>query len=239
MKRVIWLLLVVCVLTPATARADDGGWWDVFWKWDTRFVGASSEIHLLCLDGQGRRVIGCEEWFQNFGRLILKGKGPEHNFRVVKDPNATRNEDKFERLKNFNPIKHEVDFHFGYQHSWGDRYDTDKYPAIGGAISAWKLMAMYHWHPADHVALGGGLGNLIISGDRFDTFSRSLITPASLIVYGGGLAYKLELKWIPGGFTSADFGDPGVGYSRPHDWNLSVAIGFDLRRLGSFESKRP
>ena len=57
MKRVAMFVLVcVCVLVPSVAHANDGGWWDWLWKWDAKFMGVGSEIHLLCLDESGNRL---------------------------------------------------------------------------------------------------------------------------------------------------------------------------------------
>jgi hypothetical protein len=39
-----------------------------------------------------------------------------------------------------------------------------------------------------------------------------------------------ELSVIPGGFTGADFGDPGVSYAKENIVNFSAGIGIDLRR---------
>jgi hypothetical protein len=39
------------------------------------------------------------------------------------------------------------------------------------------------------------------------------------------------LGWIPGGFTDAEFGDPGVSYAKENIVNFSIGMGIDLRRI--------
>ena len=51
MKKMALLLAVsVCVLTPSTARANDGGFWDMLFRWDPKFFGFGTDFHILCLD---------------------------------------------------------------------------------------------------------------------------------------------------------------------------------------------
>ena len=240
MKRLpILILMCTILLVPARAGADDGGWWDWLWKWDPKFFGVSSELHLLCLDGNGRRVIGCEEWFRNVGRSFL-GRPVVHEFKVIKDPDAPAPEDKFQKIETFEGIRHEIDFRFGYHRNYGLRYDSRTNPATDGSINVLKLMGMYHYHVNKLIAIGGGAGYLTIYGDRFEPFSRGIITPVSLLIYPvpgwKALALRPEINYITQGFTAADFGDTGAAfsYSKKREWNLSIAVGFDLRRIGEF-----
>ena len=71
MKRTaMFVLLGACLLVQVEARANDGGWWDWLWKWDAKFMGVGTDIHVLCLDSSGNRLAGCENWFKNIGRGI-------------------------------------------------------------------------------------------------------------------------------------------------------------------------
>ena len=64
MKKMALLLAVsVCVLTPSTARANDGGFWDMLFRWDPKFIGFGTDFHIFCLDASRQRIKGCEEWF--------------------------------------------------------------------------------------------------------------------------------------------------------------------------------
>jgi hypothetical protein len=74
------VLMCVClVLTPAIARADDGGFWDMFFRWDTKFFGYGTEFHVLCLNKSGQRVENCEEWFRNL-RHLFRPRNSQHFF---------------------------------------------------------------------------------------------------------------------------------------------------------------
>ena len=216
MKRVAMFVLVcACLLVPLEARANDGGWWDWLWKWDPKFYGFGSEIHLLCLDQSGNRLRGCEQWFKNVGRLII-GK---------------RNE--IQHLVSADVIKHQIDFRFGYYRNYDARYDAPD-PPSDGTINALKLMVMYNYHVTPHVALIGGMGYLPVWGDRFphNPESRGIMSAGLLfhVPKVEWLTVRPELGWIPGGFTGADFGDPGVSYAKENIVNFSIGIGFDLRR---------
>ena len=234
MKRLAtFILMCSCVLVPRSVRADDGGWWDAIWKWDQKFMGASSEIHLLCLDARGRRVEGCEEWFRNVKRSAL-GQPVEHRFAVKNPATATGKEP----LTSYEPIKHEIDFRFGYGRNYGLRYDSSENPPIDGSINVVTLMGMYHYHVTKYVALGAGAGAYLLWGKRFDAFSRTIIKPVSVTLHPfpgwPAFAVRPEVNYIPQGFSAADFGDVGPAYTfhKESDWNVSVAFGFDLRRVG-------
>jgi len=223
------LAILVCIfaLLPTRAGADDGGWLDWLWKWDQRFWGLSGEIHLLCLDDRGRRVTGCEEWFANVGRFIVR-KPIKHQFQVLADPATNR----YDTLQTSIPIRHEIDFRFGYYHNYGKRYDPPN-PEVHGAINVWTPQGMYHYHVNKTVAVGGGAGYVIVYGDRFEQFSRGLLTGALTIYPYKALSIRPELNYITGGFTAADFGDTGPAFtwSKEKEFSFRVLVGFDLRRI--------
>lgn len=242
MKR-LTVLTLVCLfaLVPTRARADDGGWWDWLWSWDPKFVGASSEIHLLCLDDNGRKIFGCEELYTRLWDSLL-GKPIVHHFSVTGDPGAPQ----LPPIQ-FEDIRHEIDFRFGYHHNFGDRYHTPETTgearetlSAQGSINVLKLMGMYHYRFNEYVAVGGGLGFLTIYGEGFSVFSRGILTPVSFLVYPlphwKAFALRPEVNYIPQGFKAADFGDNPTkfSYSNTNEWNLSIAVGFDLRRTGTF-----
>ena len=214
MKRVAMLVLVcVCLLVPLEARANDGGWWDWLWKWDAKFMGVGSEVHLLCLDATGNRLPRCEQWFKNVGRAMI-GRQIQHYVPAE-------------------AIKHQIDFRFGYYWNHGPRYSPPD-PPTEGKLRALKLMAVYNYHVNRYVALTGGMGYLPVWGDRFDGESRGILSTGLLfhIPKVEWLTLRPELSVIPGGFTGADFGDPGVSYAKENIVNFSVGIGIDLRRMG-------
>ena len=246
MKRLAMLILTgMFLMVPARAGADDGGWWDWLWKWDQRFIGASSEIHLVCLDQYGRRVEHCEEWWTNLGRFV-RGKPITHKYRVLKDPDAAALTDRYEALATPADVRDKVDFRFGYGHSVGDRYsNSEDLGAIGDSINVLRLMGMYYRYVNRDVAIGAGVGYLTIWGDRFDVFSRGIFTPLSVIIHPFPgrwkvLALRPEVNYIAGGFKAADFGDDATRFtfSKKHEWNVSIAIGVDFSRVGTVEPIR-
>lgn len=214
MKRVVRFVFVgMCLVAPASAYANDGGWWDWLWKWDAKFMGVNGEIHLLCLDAAGNRLARCEQWFKNVGRAVI-GRPAQHFVA----PEL---------------IKHQIDFRFGYYWNHGPRYDEPDPPA-DGKLRALKLMATYTYHANRFVALTAGSGYLPVWGDRFDGESRGILSTGMLfhIPKAQWLTVRPELSLIPGGFTGADFGDPDVSYAKENIVNFSVGIGIDLRRTG-------
>ena len=59
------LLLVVwlCTLVPAAARADDGGWYEWLQKMSgPTLMGFGSDIHLVCID-KDARAFNCEKFW--------------------------------------------------------------------------------------------------------------------------------------------------------------------------------
>ena len=237
MKHLRIVLLCVCVFVPNLASADDGGWWDALWKWDAKLTGGNTEIHLLCLDGVGRRVIGCEEWFKGMGPLF-KGNGPVHHSAVIDNP-VTHSTVK---INSFDEIKHEINLRVGYYHNYGDRYAAPE-PSIGGSINAVPTIGTYYYHINKYFSVGAGMGVLTIYGDKFDPFMRSILIPASYIIrplpgHGrlGAIILRAEVNYMPEGFTAADFGDGGVShYSNRSEWHTTIGFGFDLRRIGTFQ----
>ena len=107
----MFVLVSVCVLVPSVAHANDGGWWDWLWKWDAKFMGVGSEIHLLCLDDGGDRLAEL--------RAVVQEHRPRHRRKPIQH-----------RLRR--AIKHQIDFRFGYYWNHGTRrYDRRILPATG------------------------------------------------------------------------------------------------------------
>jgi hypothetical protein len=263
MKRLAMVLLILFTLVPGRADADGGGFWDWFWSWDPEFVGGSAEFHLLCLDENGNQIRGCHEHFSNVVKLFKDqtkdrdGKNKNeitHCFRMLANPDAPEPE-----ISDTNPcplgqrysmrtglqIKHKINLLVGYHHNISDRYHeqpTDKQEALSalGSIHVVRFMFMYYRQLHEMVDVGGGIGALRIQGENFTPFARGMITPVSFLFYPikGAKAFvvKPELNYILGGFKAADFGDDPAkfSFSKEHEWNLSISVGFDLFRVGRF-----
>jgi hypothetical protein len=235
-RRATAVLAFVMLLLPALARADDGGWWDWFWKMDPRFMGFSVDFHLVCLDERGRVVHGCEEWFRNM-RHAFKPQDISHTFKVVKDPKATRPE--YETLNTFNKIAHEIDFRVGYHASYGDRYDEAPIDPDAQRINLVKMLGLYRYHVKPWIAVEAGGGYLVFYGDGFSPFARGMLSVGPVInpiskwpAFQVLAAYNYSHK----GITAADFGDNPARFSMNNvpEQNVSIAVGFDLRRIGNF-----
>src|SRR5689334_5696178 len=110
------VLLCVFILTPAAARADDGGFLDWLFRLDPKFRGIASDFHALCLDKDGKKMDGCEEYF---GLWLILHRGVK--------PIA------------FADIKHEVNIRLAYYRTYGDLYPEN----TSDTINALKLMALY------------------------------------------------------------------------------------------------
>jgi hypothetical protein len=217
MKR-LTMLMVVCVflLMPTAAGADDGGWLDFLYRMDMKLVGVGTDIHLLCLNKE-KNAIRCEELFK-IPRLF--------GFRAT-DP------------INFEEIKHEIDFRFGFYWKYGQRF-ADVPDPPDAAVHAWKLMTMYHYHVNPSLSIGGGSGYMVFYGDGFNLFSRGIITPVSVTVYPWkGLTIRPQLSYIMQGLSGANFGDSRTSFSNRGEWNGSIAIGYDFRRKSSASEPRP
>jgi hypothetical protein len=210
------LFLCACLLTPARANADDGGWLDWLYRMDPKFYGAGTEIHLLCLDRSGAEVQHCEQGWKNLRRL-LSGHLPQ---------NETA----------FDAIKHEFDLRVAFYWKYGATFPEIVDPR---ALHALKMMVMYHYHLNRRLELGGGAGLITFSGKDIARVTGGILTPLSVVVApwkgrAPWLTFIVEESYI---VKRVGLGVPGKRFSRDGEWNFSVATGFDLRRMPVFERR--
>ncbi len=198
------LLVIVCSFTPALARAGDGGWVEWLEKWSgPKLIGIGSQIHLLCRDEDGN-PIECERWWG------LK-------------PNNV----------DFDRIKHEVDFRFGFYWMYGSRFSDVQDER---SVKAFRFMGTYDYHALRWLEVGFGAGFMPIFGEGFDGFSRGFITPVILKIapisegVGRGVTLETQTSYIFGGITGADLGNVATRYGTGGEWNVSFAVGYDFRR---------
>jgi hypothetical protein len=222
MKKTIGFLLAVCVcvLTPSAARADDGGFWDMVWHWDTKFFGYGTDFHLLCLDDSGKKVEGCEEWFANF-KNFYRPANSEHAF------------------SEFEQIRHEINFRVSYMLSYGERFNDDFYPTTDlnandtRKMHAVRLMGFYYYRVNKRWDVGAGAGVLPIFGEGVDTVARPIATLSSVHSLGGIWFLRLEESYMSGTVTGYGQHDTEkVVFSFKPQFNFNATIGFDFRRLG-------
>jgi hypothetical protein len=204
----VLILILACALIPATARADDGGWWE--WLQGLsgpKLMGAGTEVHVLCLDKDGHPLF-CEKLWG-----ILKRDVP------------------------FDQIKHQLDFRFSLYWNYGEQLTVANATNTAHEIMAAKLMAMYFNRVHPRVSVGAGAGVMPFFGRDFNKFARGIVTPVSVIVTpyksGGRLRkafyIRAEESYITQGFSAADFGNTST-YSVGGSWNGAAGIGFDFRR---------
>jgi hypothetical protein len=209
------LLAGLSMLVPATARADDGGIIDFLERWSgPKFVGVSTDIHILCLD-KSNRPVRCEEWF-----MI---------------PHLLHRDEPVEAIA-VDQITHEFDFRFAWYKKYGDRFSDD--PVDSRSINALKLMVMYHYHPDARFGIGFGVGYMPVFGEGFDVLSRGVLTPFSVIwgpftrgnAWQKAFVVRAEESYLTQGLNGASFGNTVTAFSTSGEWNFSVGAGFDFRR---------
>jgi len=224
MKKIaVLLMMCVCILNPAVARANDGGFWDMLFHWDPKFSGYGTEFHLACFDASGKRIAGCEEWFKNI-RYLFSPRAAElatHPF-------------------DFKEIKHEIDFRLSLMHTYGhvisDLPSSDPDPTR--KLWAMKLMGVYHYHFNQQWELGFAGGAIPVFGEGIDTFWRGIVTPVSVIYSPPGetrFYFRLEQSYITEKITGASLGHPLSSFAQNGQWNLSGTVGIDLRRIGKMK----
>ena len=218
MKRWTTIVMVcVCALTPAAARADNGGWLDWLYRLDPKFWGAGTDFHVLCLN-KSNEPMRCEELFF-IPRLFKRGQPPPPRIDYAN-------------------LQHEFDLRVAYYHNYGQLLPDDEQD---NSAKAWKLMFLYRYHPDLHVTVGSGLGFMTFfpkpEKSSADSFSSAVLTPIS-VTYApftsGGIVRKAfyvrgESTYFTRSFSGADFGSASA-YRTRGEWNFSAAIGFDFRR---------
>jgi hypothetical protein len=223
-KRLTFVLALVCALAPARARADEGGFVEFIWGLDPKLLGPGSEIHLLCRKADGRAVPNCEEMW---GLPHLFGRHA---------PGPTE----------IGELKHELDFRFAYYREYGTSYEG---VSNAHSINAWKLMAVYKYHADLHTAIGLGAGIMPFYGtsskldasghyQHFDAFTRGILTPLSVTYWPATTGDKWkksfyvrgEASFITQGFSPYDFDNTLPKTETKGEWSVSIATGFDFRR---------
>ena len=203
-RHTIVFLVLVCAFTPAAARADDGGWIEWLEKWSgPKLMGVGTQIHLLCSDDENTRV-DCERWWGLTQKTV-----------------------------DFDRIRHELDFRFGYYWMYGSRFSDVEDQR---SVRALRLMGVYHYHAVRWLEVGAAAGFMPVFGEGFDGFTRGLLTPVSLKIapfkdgIGRGVTLQSETSYIFSGVSGADLGNTATRYVTGGEWNVSFALGYDFRR---------
>ena len=230
-------MCLVCafLLLPSAARADDGGFWDMLFHWDTKFSGYGTDFHLLCKDKEGKRVRHCEEWF----KFILHPRTAiVHDFRTIDDQGkATKTE--------FAEIRHEFNLRVSLMHSYGERVpdaklaQDDLMREDDRKVWAARLLAMYYFRVNRRFDVGGGAGFIPLFGEDVDNVWRGVATLSSVYAIGKGFYVRGELSRLSGTVTGENLGHPGSSYKAEPGWNASGTFGIDLRRIGKVRPIEP
>jgi hypothetical protein len=224
--------LSVCLLTPSAARADDGGFWDMLFHWDTKFSGYGTEFHLGCWTTDHKKVEHCEEWFQK----LLHPHSFRHQF--------TRFDGNTGTAVAFKDITHEINVRVSYMHSYGQRVPDDKLAPDDPIrddhrlVHAFKLLGMYTYRPNGRldVALGGGF--LPMLGAGVTDASRGIVTGGVTLALHGPWYLRGDASYITNTLTGANFGHANSTFTSQPFFNVSGTIGFDLRRIGEVVAAR-
>ena len=234
MKKIAFMIVVcACVLTPAVAHADDGGFWDMLFRWDTKFSGYGTEFHLMCRTASNERVENCEEAFRKL-RYLFRRANLTHEFTVYENGQP--------RAVSFEEIKHELNFRVSYMHSYGERIPDAKLAADDPnkhdtrKVHALRLLGMYNYRVNKWLDLAAGLGIVPLFGDDVKDVWRGVFSGGLVFSLGGAWYARTDLSYYTNRITGADFGHPTSSMTIDPEPNASFTIGFDLRRVGMFRA---
>jgi hypothetical protein len=226
MAKRIGLLFVVCVciLKPAAARADDGGFWDMIWHWDLKLQGVGTEFHLLCLDQAGNRVGGCEEGFRN----------------IWTNPFSRKQFDQIPHVfQSFDGIKHEINFRFSVLYSYGDRIDDAKLApgdttANDARVVGLNLQGFYNYRITNRFDVGVGGGAIPVFRLSNGVVWRPTATVAFVASIWGPWYFRFATNYFGNTITASDLAHPTSTFSGGPEWGPSITFGYDLRRVGRY-----
>jgi hypothetical protein len=203
------LLVCACALIPATARADDGGWWE--WLQGLsgpKLWGAGTDLHLFCLDKDGH-PFRCEELFR-----------------------------KFPMTRSYEDIRHQFDVAISVYGNYGMPLTDATTTGKESTIWALKVMGLYQVRVHPMVNVGAGAGVMPFFSADFPTFSRMVVSPVRVRVTpfktGGpwkkGFYLHSEVTYFTKGFTGADFGNAASKLATDHETIPTAGFGWDFRR---------
>jgi hypothetical protein len=232
MKKIAFVIVVcACVLTPAAARADDGGFWDMLFHWDTKFFGYGTEFHLVCRTADNKRVENCEEKFRKLRYLFSPSMTP-HEFTSYENNEA--------KAVTFEEIKHELNFRVSYMHSYGQRIPDAKLAPDDPnrndtrKVQAVRALLLYTFRANKWLDLAGGGGIVPLFGDDVKPVWRGVFSGGLVVGLARGWYARTDLSYYTNTITGADFGHPTSSMLIEPKVNASFTIGVDLRRVGVF-----
>jgi hypothetical protein len=222
------MLSVGVLALPASARADDGGFWDMLFHWGTKFSGYGTEFHLACWSDTHHKVENCEELFRGFRNAFHPEKNVHYFTEYI---NNEGREVPFEK------IRHEINFRVSYMHSYGLRLPNEGLapndPRFDDArrVQAIRPLGLYNYRH-QRFDFGGGGGAILLFGDDVHPVWRGDIR--AYVSYGIGREWyvRSDVSYLTNTITAADFGHPTSTYRIGPGPNISATLGFDFRRVG-------
>jgi hypothetical protein len=208
------ILLCACLLCPAAARAQDGGFLEWLQKMSGPgpFKGYGAFVRVYCVDKDDHGA-----WFC-FGPADSEDRaGDERHIFAL----------GVSWLKSF---KDEPRF-FDVQNTAVDPHAFDQ-------ISVWRFEPRYYYRFHRALDAGVGFGARRYSGEGFSSFTQWSITPASIVFTPGGapssseshrwwrlVKLHLDESWIDH-ISAKDFGSPSI-YEKDLEFLTSFSIELD------------
>ena len=228
-KMLCVVMMSVGVLAlPASARADDGGFWDMLFHWNLKFSGYGTEFHLACWSDTHHRVENCEELFRGFRNAFNPRKNVHYFTEYV---NNEGREVPFEK------IRHEINFRVSYMHSYGLRIPNEALapddPKFDDSrkVHAVRPLGLYNYRH-ERFDFGGGGGVILLFGEDVHPVWRGAVR--AYVSYGIGREWyvRTDVSYLTNTVTAADLGDPTAIHTIGPGPNISATLGFDFRRVG-------
>ena len=201
----VLLVVSICALLPASARADDGG----FWEWlqgmsGPKLQGFGTDFHFFCVNDQNV-LVNCERFF---GLKTM--------------------------TESMEKIKHQFDLRVALYWKYGDRFSddpTDTRRIQAAKLMAFYRYFATNWL---EVGFGAGYMPFFGDGfELFSrgiiTPMSVTVAPFSYKALKG-LTFRADNSYITNGLSGADFGNTVTKFSTTGEWNTSVSIGYDVRR---------
>jgi hypothetical protein len=215
-KKFAFLIVVcLCILTPGSARADDGGFWDMLWHWDTKFSGYGTDFHIYCWNESKARVPDCDDGFRHIWNNPFNPPAIKRSFA------------------NIGEVRHEINLRVSVMNSYGlnipglTEADKENDPVVWAV----KAMGIYYYRiPGTRLDAGAGGGMIDLFGTNVDRTWRPVFTASLAVGLGGAWFARVEENYYWGTLTGANLGHPGSTYTAEPKWAPSVALGVDFRR---------
>ena len=198
------LLLVVwlCTLVPAAARADDGGWYEWLQKMSgPTLMGFGSDVHLVCID-KDARAFNCEKFW--VGR---------------------RNVD-------FDRIRHQIDFRFTVFTNVDDSVRAPRSIWALKLMGMYHYRITPQFDIAEGIGFLPVFGDGVQSTSRgvVTPISIGYFPFKNGGAWAKSFFGRFEENYLTGRLSGAELGNPQSTFSTGGEWRFTVIVGFDFRR---------